>query len=78
VIEDLIPLFQDSLSTSCSVAPPVIKNKINLRKTLLRRYKTFKNPETKRQIKDLNVEIRRFYHGNKSKQVRRIIKPDDR
>jgi hypothetical protein len=77
VIEDLIPLCKDSLLTSCSVAPPVIKNKINLRKRLHRRYKTLKNPETNRQINELSVYIKRFYHDNKSKQVRRIIKPGD-
>jgi hypothetical protein len=50
------------------VAPPVIKKIIKLRKIILRRYKTLKNPETKQQINELNIDIKSSccpaYHGH--------------
>ena len=77
VIDNLIPVSKENKSFTSIVPPPMVKNKINLRKRLLKRNRLNKNPETKQRINELNIEIRKFFNENKSKQVRRTIKPGD-
>ena len=56
--------------------PKHIKNKINKRNRLLKKLKSNPNPQSTRQtIKDLNNEIKSFYHKIKSKNVRKGIMP---
>jgi hypothetical protein len=77
VIDNLITVSKENKTFTSVVPPPIMKNKINLRKRLLKRYRLNKNPEIKQRINELNIDIRRFYNENKSKQVRRTIKPGD-
>ena len=57
-------------------APPAsIKHKINLRNRLLKKLKILPNPDLNKRVKNLNAEIRTYFHGQKKKKVRKGIIP---
>jgi hypothetical protein len=55
--------------------PPDLRNKINVRKRLLKKLKTDKSVELKRRIKVIDSEMKFYYHYSKAKKVRNVIKP---
>ena len=72
----LVPFINNS--TVESIKPtPVIKNKINLRKRLLKRLKITKDQQTKNRISQINVEIKNHFYANKRNSVRRGLIPGD-
>ena len=76
IVDELAPLvpFVNN-SAYCSFTPGVIKNKLNIRKRLLRAVKINPNDATKLRIKHLNAEIRNYFHGKIRTKVRRGILP---
>ena len=78
VVDDLVPLscFSDKISTKNSL-PDSVRNKINRRKRLLRRFKVEKSPIIKSQITMLNKDIKKYYYNLQSCKVRKLIKPGD-
>ena len=77
IIDKIAPLtpFENNATSSSLKEPRIIKNKMNLRKRLLRKLKLEKTNVLRDRIKNLNVEIRCHFHAKKSKNVRRNIRP---
>ena len=77
VIDDLIPYapFIENTTVKSSEPSKKIKQKINMRKKLLKLIKTQKTNELRNQIKILNIEIKRHFQIKKSNSIRRKIIP---
>ncbi len=69
VVDAIVPMtkFMNSNSQT-SKLPPNLKNKINIRKRLLKKLKTEKSVELKQKIKAIDSEIKFFYHHSKAKR----------
>jgi hypothetical protein len=52
-----------------------MKNKINIRKKMIRRSQNDHSEYLKSCIKAFNKSIKKFYHGMKLRKVRKIIVP---
>ena len=75
-VDVLVPMTEFSNTQSKkSILPPTLKNKFNIRKRLLKRMKLGKTLELKQRIKVIDDELKFFYHKNRSKNIRKIIKP---
>ena len=76
VVDSIVPT-QEFKSNSGDTAPiPAgIKNQMNLRKKLLRKYRFDKSLALKWRIKELSINIKQFFHKTKAKEVRRKIVP---
>ena len=70
VVDKIVPMtkFMNS-NMQKSNLPPDLRNKINVRKRLLKKLKTDKSVELKRRIKDIDSEMKFFYHYSKAKKV---------
>ena len=76
IVDELAPMVPFVNNSTCSSTTPVlIKNKLNIRKRLLRSIKGNPNEEKRLRIKHLNIEIRNFYYGKTRLKVRRGILP---
>ena len=76
VVDAIVPMTKFMNSNSqISKLPQNIKNKINIRKRLLKRLKNDKSVELKQKIKSIDSEMKFFYHQSKAKKVRNVIKP---
>ena len=76
ILDVLIPVKEFTNNTCITIKHnPMIKNKINIRKRLLKIYKTNKTVCIKEKIKILDKEIRSHFHTQRSKDVRRSIVP---
>ena len=75
IIDELIPYRQFENNFVKCTPPPSIKNIINKRNRLLKKLKLAPTSELNARIKNLNAEIRTFFHGIKKKRVRRGIIP---
>ena len=75
VIDQLIPMSKESLNGFKTDLPQIIKSKINRRRYLLKKSKHNRNLEIKEDIKNLNREIRNFFHTKKNERIRKIILP---
>ena len=76
VVDAIVPMTKFMNSNSqISKLPQNIKNKINIRKRLLKRLKNDKSVELKQKIKSIDSELKFFYHHSKAKKVRNEIKP---
>jgi hypothetical protein len=76
IVDELAPLVPFINNSICSSTIPVlIKNKLNIRKRLLRSIKRNPSNEKKLRIKNLNIEIRNYYYGKTRSKVRRGILP---
>jgi hypothetical protein len=52
-----------------------IKNKINLRKRILRRFRLTRDVQTKQRLDGLNYEIKQYCNMQRTKNVRKVIQP---
>ena len=77
IADRLVPLetFTNNATVKSQIPPPFIKNKINVRKRLLKSLKITKSPEIRNRIKNLNHEIKNYFICAKRKNVRRGILP---
>ena len=75
VIDRLIPMSKESSNGFKTDLPQIIKSKINRRRYLLKKSKHNRNLEIKEDIKNLNREIRNFFHTKKNERIRKIILP---
>ena len=57
--------------------PRQIKDKLNSRKKLLQKQKHRPTVEVRNRIKELNCEIKTYFHGTHKQQVRRNMRPGD-
>ena len=57
----MVPFINNSVRNN--VEPPTIRNKLNIRRRLLRAIKHNPNDETRMRIKILNIEIKSYYYG---------------
>ena len=75
IVDSIIPYveFKDNLVKS--VTPPNIKNKINIRKRLLKKLKITPTLGLKTRIKNINAEIKIFFYSRKRISVRKGIMP---
>ncbi len=76
ILDILIPM-RDFTNNNCKTikSNPVIKNKLNVRKRLLKLYKTNKSNTIKEKIKVLDKVIKTHFHSERVKDVRRSIVP---
>ena len=64
------------VNNSVKIKPnAVIKNKLNLRRRLLSKFKNLPTPELKMRIKNLSIEIKKHFYSIKQSNVQRLIKP---
>ena len=75
VVDVIAPMRVESSNISSGILPKNIKTAINRRKNLLRKWKTNKNCEIKKEIVVLNKLIRRFFFNTKAERIRKIILP---
>ena len=76
IVDKVAPLATFVNNSCVRQDPPQgIKQKINLRKRLLRKFKLDKSEELKHRIKELDNYIKQFHHNNKAKRVRKAIIP---
>ena len=76
VVDAIVPMreFTNRVSVKIEV-PQAIKNKVNIRKRLLKKFKATPTPELKLRIKGLNKDIKSHHWNEKSKSIRRSIIP---
>jgi hypothetical protein len=76
IVDALAPMteFVNSESKK-SKLPPSLKNRFNIRKRLLRKLKTERTFELRKRNKKIDNELKFYYHNNRLKNIRRIIKP---
>ena len=67
--------FYKQLHSKIKHPPPIIKNKLNLRKRLMKKMKTNPSNTLRDRIKNLNFEIKQHFHSYKSQTIRRKILP---
>jgi hypothetical protein len=72
IVDKIVPIvpFKQNATVTSQKPTSLIKNKMNLRKRLLRQFKITKNPDTGQRIKNLNCEIRCHFEQSKKKRVR--------
>ena len=70
----LVPFMNNTTVASC-IPNPQMKNKLNLRKRLLRQFRNSKDQLTKNRISQLNVEIKNHFHSQMRNSVRRGLVP---
>ena len=76
VVDGLAPLQVLRNGNECnSKPPPHIKNKINVRKRLLRQFKHNKTMELKERLKALDKSIKSYYVETTRKRVRKMVVP---
>jgi hypothetical protein len=76
IVDKLIQEIEFKNNVACKVrVPPNMISKLNRRKNLLKKYKTNKTIDMKEKITALDKEIKKYYHSNKAKNVRRSIIP---
>ena len=78
IIDEIVPMrgFVNN-TVKNNPPPPHIRNKLNVRKRLLKKQRTLPSIELKKRIKNLNAEIRSHFHSQKKLSVRRGISPGD-
>ena len=75
VIDKLAPMFDKKSSTKVASVPAYIKNKLNVRKRLLCRFKLRKEIVVKSQIDVLNRELKKYFRDLKAHNVKKVIQP---
>ena len=77
IVDNLVPIVPhyENVTVASQKITPLIKNKINLRNRLLKKFKQTKDVNLKSRIKNLNTEIRFHFEQNKRKRVRQCIIP---
>ena len=76
VVDNILPLLETRpFSNTPDKIPNNVKTQINLRKNLLKKYKNERSTVLKARIKELNYNIKFYYHSTKAKEVRRNIIP---
>ena len=77
MIDKIVPVvpFKQNVTLSSQKVSPIIKNKINQRNRLLKRFKINHNQEIKQRISNLNCEIRQHFTQIKKRKVRLGIIP---
>lgn len=76
VVDKIAPMKEYCGVTSRKTElPQALKTKFNIRKRLLNKLKTDKSPALKKRIKEIDKELKFFYHKVKVKNVKRIIIP---
>ena len=72
-VDELIPL-KEFVNNSVKVKPnAIMKNKMNLCRRLLSKFKHLPTPELKLRIKSLSIEIKKHFYSLKIYNVRRTI-----
>ena len=76
VVDEIAPLATSSNNTiKTTVMPPNLKNKINIRKRLIKSNKNHPCPLKLEKIKSINKEIKSHYNQARATKVRRSIIP---
>ena len=77
VIDKLCPMEQFVANNTIASLkiPPTVKNKLNLRKRLLKRLKVTKDELIKLRINQLNIEIKNHFYAVKRKSIRQGLIP---
>ena len=68
-------MFDKKSSTKVASVPAYIKNKLNVRKRLLCRFKLRKEIVVKSQIDVLNRELKKYFRDLKAHNVKKVIQP---
>ena len=74
VVDEIAPLATSSNNTiKTTLMPPNLKNKINIRKRLIKSNKNHPCPLKLEKIKSINKEIKSHYNQARATKVRRSI-----
>ena len=66
IVDEIVPMVEYHNNVIKEKTPGIIKNKINKRNRLLKKFRKFKTPELKRRIADLNFEIRTHFFAKRN------------
>jgi hypothetical protein len=76
IVDELAPMVSFVNKSVCAQYLPVaIKNKLNIRKRLLKTIKRVPSEALRSRIKNLNIKIKNYYHGKTKLKIRRGILP---
>jgi hypothetical protein len=76
IVDELAPMVPFVNKSVCEqYLPAVIKNKLNIRKRLLKTIRRVPSEALRSRIKNLNIEIKNYYYGKTKLKIRRGILP---